>query len=370
MAPIRLGVIGLSANGGWAATSLIPPIFEPLLADKYKLTALCTSSEESAKEAATKYTTIAGHPVKGYFGSQGYRDIANDPEVDMVVVSVKIEEHAEPVLATIEAGKMLFVEWAPGKNLEETVKLAEAAKAKGVRSLVGTQGAYAAYPKKVKEIIDSGKIGRVLSTSLSGAGPYGGGISIPAMSRVFDINNGLTLLTVPIGHFLIILKDVLGTFTEVTALGSIRFPIVQVIGGEPITDRTTHDQVIVTGVLKSNVGTAHDGVVVNIHYQGGVVTHEPFLWSIFGETGTIEVKAAKDAPGDVMPTQEKDVYLNGVKVEVEETEVDKKLGNTGKGWLEFAEQSGRGVSLEDSVELYRVVDAALTSIREGRKVVL
>ena len=101
MAPIRLGVIGLSANRGWASTDLIPPIFHPLLADKYTLTALCTSSAQSAKEASEKYSKLAGRAVKGYYGKQGQIDIANDTEVDTVVVSVKIPDHYEALLPEI-----------------------------------------------------------------------------------------------------------------------------------------------------------------------------------------------------------------------------------------------------------------------------
>ena len=86
MAPIRLGFIGLSARG-WAFTDLAPPLFDPLLADKYTLTAVCTSSAASANESAAKYTALAKRPVKGYHGDTGYADIANDPEVDMVALA-------------------------------------------------------------------------------------------------------------------------------------------------------------------------------------------------------------------------------------------------------------------------------------------
>ncbi len=208
MAPIRLGVIGLSAKGGWASTDLIPPIFDPLLADKYILTALCTSTPQSAAEAASKYSKQAGRTVKVYHGTQGQMDIARDPEVDMVVVSVKVPDHYAAVLPAVDAGKMVFVEWAPGRNLDETVRIAEAAKAKGVRSMVGTQGVHAAYVRKVKAIIDSGKIGKVLSTTLvcdavpserisphvdivqNGAVAYFGKVITPPYAYMYSLNNG------------------------------------------------------------------------------------------------------------------------------------------------------------------------------------
>ena len=87
--PIRLGFIGLSVSGGWAA-NLVAPLLPPSpLASKYTNTALCTRSVQSARATAEKYEGLLGHPVKAYYGPSGYDDIANDPEVDMVVVAVK-----------------------------------------------------------------------------------------------------------------------------------------------------------------------------------------------------------------------------------------------------------------------------------------
>lgn len=185
------------------------------------------------------------------------------------------------------------------------------------------------------------------------------------------------MLTISIGHFLAVLKHVLGTFTEVNATSAIRFPTVVVVDpstgqvvGDPITHKTRHDQIIMSGILKGRTAEL-DGIVVNIHCQGGFEAAEPFRWVIYGEKGTIEIKSTKDMPGSQIATHEKVVYLNNEKVEVDETELDKKLGNTGKGWLEFAKgDDGVYESLESSVDIYRAVDAALTSIRGGKKVAL
>ncbi len=148
MSPIRLGVIGLSARG-WAATALIPPLFDPLLKDKYTITAIATSSEASAQASTSKYSELTGHPVKGYYGPNGAKDLANDPEVDLVVVSVKVPQHWDALAPAIEAGKNFFVEWSPGRDLAETLKIAEAANAKGVKAFVGAQTSQSATARKV-----------------------------------------------------------------------------------------------------------------------------------------------------------------------------------------------------------------------------
>ncbi|KAJ3545216.1 hypothetical protein NM688_g5651 [Phlebia brevispora] len=138
MAPIRLGFIGLSTQG-WASQELVPPLFHPLLASKYTLTALCTRSEASATAAAQRYSERAGRTIKAYYGEEGVQGIVHDPEVDMVVVTVKMPEHFALAMAVIDAGKDLLIEWIPGSSYEQTVKIAEAAKEKGIRVLVGGQ---------------------------------------------------------------------------------------------------------------------------------------------------------------------------------------------------------------------------------------
>ena len=149
--PIRIGVIGLSTTpGGWA-TTLLAPILPPApLAPLYKLTALCTSSPASATAASEKYCGLLGHPVRGYSGPNGARELAADPNVDLVVVAVKVGAHRDAVLPALEAGKDVFVEWPLGKNLRETLEIAELAKKKGVRTMVGAQGRQSYATRKVR----------------------------------------------------------------------------------------------------------------------------------------------------------------------------------------------------------------------------
>jgi len=83
---IRVGIIGLSAEqSAWATMAHVQAIKEDgPLSGHFKLTALATSNPDSAKAAAKAH----GLPLeKGYSNPE---DIANDPDVDLVVVSVKV----------------------------------------------------------------------------------------------------------------------------------------------------------------------------------------------------------------------------------------------------------------------------------------
>jgi predicted dehydrogenase len=141
--PIRIGVVGLSKDG-WASTNLVPPL---LASDKYTLTSLSTTSAKSAEEAASHYTELTKHTVKAFHCSSSH--IASDPDVDLVVVSVKVPVHKDVALPVIETGKDIFVEWPLGKSSEEARVLTEAAKRKGLRTMVGLQAWQSPVVKKV-----------------------------------------------------------------------------------------------------------------------------------------------------------------------------------------------------------------------------
>jgi len=142
--PIQVGFIGLSKTG-WASTALAPSMLQ--FKDKYALKAVSTSSPESASASAEKYTNELGYPVKAYHGDAS--QIANDSGVGLVVVSVKAPLHRALVLPAIEAGKDVFIEWPAGANLKETTEIADAARQKGVKTIVGLQGRHSPVITKV-----------------------------------------------------------------------------------------------------------------------------------------------------------------------------------------------------------------------------
>jgi len=152
MAPIRLGFVGLSSSG-WASSNLAPPLFQPSLSSKYHVVAVSTSNPDSAAESAQKYSELGSKAigrdikVKAYHGSAEH--ISADSDIDMVAVSIKTMLHKEAALKVIEAGKDLFLEWPAGKNAKETEELYEAAKKKGIKSLIGTQFRFSSFAREV-----------------------------------------------------------------------------------------------------------------------------------------------------------------------------------------------------------------------------
>lgn len=156
MSPIRVGIVGLS-SAGWASTTLAPAFLSAPLSSHYTITALSTTSPQSAQTAADKYQ------VKPYHGDTS--GISSDPDIDLIVVSVKAPSHKEALIPAIERGKDVFVEWPLGNGLAEAKELAEMARKKGVRTMVGTQAWQVPEIRKIRNWIKEGRIGRVLSST-------------------------------------------------------------------------------------------------------------------------------------------------------------------------------------------------------------
>ena len=121
------------------------------------------------------------------------------------------------------------------------------------------------------------------------------------------------------------------------------------------------------------------GTFFNLHCRAALPLSGPhsagrtgLRWIIDGERGTREVQnRAEDGTfGVFLNTSEKRVLLNGEEVKWEATEAD-RLGPSGKAWLEFAKgKDGVYYDLEKSLKIHRVLDAALASIRDGKRVSL
>jgi predicted dehydrogenase len=193
MSPIRLGLIGLTATpGAWANNAHLPYLIQ---SSKYKIVALANSSVASAEAAIKEHHLPA--EVKAY-GSPA--DIAADPDVDMVVVSVNVAQHYDLIKPALEAGKMAYVEWPLGNNTAEAEELTELAKKKNLKTMVGLQGRQSSITRTVKEIVDSGKLGKVLSsTVVAEIGAFD--TEVPVKYKYFtNAKIGANSFTVGFGH--------------------------------------------------------------------------------------------------------------------------------------------------------------------------
>lgn len=109
---------------------------------------------------------------KGY---ASYEELLANEEVDAVSVCTPNYLHASMAIAAANAGKHVLVEKPMACSAEEGEQMIEAARKNGVYLMVGHNQRLMPPHVKAKEILDSGKLGRVLTfrTSFGHPGPEG-----------------------------------------------------------------------------------------------------------------------------------------------------------------------------------------------------
>ncbi len=269
---IRVGFIGLNPDSQWAATAHIPALKS--LSDDFEVVGVANRSLESA-QATAKALNLK-------FAFENPQALIQSPEVDLVVVTVKVPYHFEYVKAALEAGKHVYCEHPLGNGLDETKKLAEIAEKQGVVAVVGTQMVNAPEVLYLNKLIEEGFVGEVKSTTLIGSGWNWANETIDDLYYLFDNANGANMLTIPLGHTLAGLTSVLGDFKSLKADMFNFYKTVNVADTGEVKPKTTEDQILLIGQLES-------GAAASVHYRGGLSKGTNLLWEINGTEGDIQV---------------------------------------------------------------------------------
>ncbi|KAH7104846.1 NAD-binding Rossmann fold oxidoreductase [Auriculariales sp. MPI-PUGE-AT-0066] len=372
--PIRIGFVGLSASGGWAATALVPPLFQAPLSDKYKLVAVSTSNATSAGAAAKVFSERAGNHVKAYHDAA---DLANDPHVDLVAVGVKVPQHKAALLPALSKGKSVFSEWPLGRNLEEAKELAQLAKAGGVKTMVGLQGWQSPVTTKIREWIAGGKIGRVLGVTWIGQKANEGNAWGPYMRSgnewYLEADNGATVLNIIVGHDMSQITRIFGPLETVSAMGGKSYPMTEVRDetGKPTGQTLPHaqpDHWAVNATFKDHPGAVLSARWRSISTSRPVDKHRPSLLVVIdGEDGVIKFEMTPSGPWthlNIMTPSK--VILNDEEVTFDEPPI---VGNPGKNWEAFASGvDGSYATWNDAVVVHEYLAAIEKSAKEGRKI--
>lgn len=142
---LNIGIVGL----GIAGSSMIPAILEH---PKVRLVAAATRNKERLEKFARDYN------VQTYASIE---DLCKSNSVDAVYIATPTELHAEHVRIAAESKKHIIVEKPLAISLEEADQMIETAEKNGVRLIVGHSHSFEPPIQKMKEIIDSGELGRV-----------------------------------------------------------------------------------------------------------------------------------------------------------------------------------------------------------------
>jgi predicted dehydrogenase len=270
---IRVGIIGVSPERGWASIAHIPAL---KALPEYEVNCISNRNKDLANAAGIAYNVP--------FVFTDNMELINSPEIDMVVITVKVPEHRKLVEESIIAGKAVYCEWPLGNGFEETSELARLAKERNINTSIGLQSRAVPGLNYVKDLVKDGYVGEVLSTTMVGSGIIYGAFTEQAMAYTVDARNGAGMIFSTFGHALDVLCDTLGECVALNAVALNRRKTTTVIETGDSIPMTAYDQVAVLGILKT-------GAVASIHYRGGTFTGTNFMWEINGSDGSLLITA-------------------------------------------------------------------------------
>jgi len=356
MAPIRVGFLGLSKSG-WAPGAHLPYLRD---SDKYEIVALCNSSVESSQEAIKLYSLPS--TTKAYGDPE---ELAKDKNVDLVVCSVRVDRHLATIGPSLKAGKDVYVEWPLGKSFADAKEILRLKNEGGVKNaVVGLQARQAPVVKKVKELVDSGRIGAVLSSTWVGQASIGGPVTIPSYEYLTRREVGGNMVSIHFGHAIDYIQQVLGYGFEGKPKSLVanrrKFQTLLDNNGKVLEEKhakTADDTIFLHGNLSS-------GIPLSFSLRGGKsFPGVPGMdWTIHGEKGTIRITSSS-------PFLQ--IGFDDMKIQLQDGEEDKAediaipgdefdgykhpARNVARVYKHFAEGT-INCTFEDAVERHALID--------------
>lgn len=266
---LRLGVVGASLSATWLNASHIPALRANPDVD---LVAVCTSNPESAERSRVAYGA--------QLGFSDFEEMAASPEIDAVAVVVRVPMHRATSLAAIRNGKHVYTEWPLGKSTAEAEEIAAAARAAGVRHMIGLQSRFSPTLRYARDIIAAGEIGEVLTANVSGFRFQKPADHTSQFTWRTDIREGQHQLSIQTGHVLDSVRYVLGDFESVRSLLSAQTPNLLEVDTGLIVHPTAPDHVLLSGRLRS-------GVVASVHVAAVRWAGTGFRMELYGREGTM-----------------------------------------------------------------------------------
>lgn len=140
--------IGLIGAGGFATGTLLPIIYNN--DNKFRLKTIVNRTGEKAMNAARQY--------KAEKVSSDINEILNDPEIDVVMICTRHDNHAELVLKSLQAGKNVYVEKPLATTVEQLNQIKHFYKEREGQTvpllMVGFNRRFSKYAKEVKRHLE------------------------------------------------------------------------------------------------------------------------------------------------------------------------------------------------------------------------
>jgi len=147
---IGIGMIGCGAMGQAVARLVLAQ------SDRVEIVALRDPDPRSINQTLKEISP-------GATVHNNHRDLVNDDRVDWVMIASWNCFHKRHAIAAFEAGKHVFCQKPLAINLEDCVAMHKAWKKSGVMFNIGFTLRYAAHYRKIKQLLEQGVVGDIVS---------------------------------------------------------------------------------------------------------------------------------------------------------------------------------------------------------------
>jgi predicted dehydrogenase len=360
--PVRVGLIG--AAGRWGPRAHAPALKG---VSETELYAVCTAHEETARAAADQLRV-----ARAYGSDNG---LNADPQVEAVAVAVRVPAHYALTKHALEAGKHVFCEWPLGANTQEAEELAALAKKKNLRTVVGLQRRASPAYLYMRELIQQGYVGQVLSVNLS---LMNSGVLTRPSDRTWqrDVTLGANTLTITFAHVFDAMCMVAGEIRELSGIVSTQVPQWFETDTKKYVEVTSPDNIMVQGRLEN-------GAVINAYCGVHPYHGSGHRFEIYGTEGTLSMigggEGGQELRRKIMGGHKDDKSLQELVVPERFKSVPETIRNgpeydVGQVWVKFAEAIRAGgktdadfPDFDHAVRRHRTLDAIVRASETGQR---
>ena len=358
--PLRVGLIG--ATGRWGPRAHIPALKRLPEIDLY---ALCTAHADTAQAAGDKYG------VKRVYSDDAA--LNSDDRVEAVAVAVRVPKHYALTKNALEAGKHVYCEWPLGATLKESEELAALARKMKVRTMVGLQRRASPAYLRLRELVQEGYVGKVLSVHMV---QMGSGVLTRTADRTWqrDVALGANTQTITFGHSMDALCMVAGELTEVSAVVSTQVPQWFETDTKKYVDVTSPDNIMLVGRLEN-------GAVVNAHVGVHPYHGSGYRLEIYGTEGTLAMigggEAGQEGKRVILGGRKDDKALQPLPIPdrlkwvPQEVQKLEEPYDVGQMWANFAKAIRGDTRIEpdfdSAVRRHRMLDAISRASETGQR---
>ncbi len=166
---VGVGIIGVGDRGCFVLGARITELERET---SLRITALCDTNSRRLEEASAFLAAHSGDPHRRYAGHLDYRDLVDDPSVDLVLVTNHTYAHRDPTVYAVESGKAVYLDKPIAVTQSDALAILHAERRTGNRIIMGFTRRYEPSWRYARRLVSEGAVGDVHMMQIRSVIPY------------------------------------------------------------------------------------------------------------------------------------------------------------------------------------------------------